>query len=264
MKSFRTLVWLEHRRNWVWAVALTGSLGFWAWGIKQVLVMSVEERLGIRSGLLGIAAVLGALVLCLMIGRIRSETRRGQYQVLLLTPPSGYLHVAARYVYAAAVGFVYYIAIGLLWWWIAALAGVHFDGQTLLELILAVPFYAMSVTVLPALAWTLLLQVFISSYRVSGPGWIPGTVMLLGTPFALRWLWDGIISISYSLPGWRVFVNAPRSLVERFGEIEDVGVATFMNDTIYQGLPIEPMLIMLAVTGVLLVVAGRIWQEVEA
>ncbi|MFC2082058.1 hypothetical protein ACFLR0_02630 [Candidatus Bipolaricaulota bacterium] len=99
MKSFGTLLWLEHRRSWVWAVSLIGSLAFWAWGIKQVLVMDVGERFGIRAGLLGVAAMIGALILCLMIGRIRAETRHGQYQVLLLTPPNGYAHVMARYLY---------------------------------------------------------------------------------------------------------------------------------------------------------------------
>jgi hypothetical protein len=88
--------------------------------------------------------------------------------------------------------------------------------------------------------------------------------MLLGTPFAARWLWDGIIRVSYSLPGWRLFATAPQALIERFGEIEDEGVAVFLNEGIYQGVPLEPMLIMLAVTAVLLLIAGRIWQEVEA
>jgi len=263
MKSFGTLLWLEHRRSWVWAVSLIGSLAFWAWGIKQVLVMDVGERLGIRSGLLGLAAVIGALVLCLMIGRIRSETRHGQYQVLLLTPPNGYAHVAARYLYVATVAVVYFIAIGFLYWWIAALAGIHLDSRSLLELILALPFYGMSVTILPLLAWTLLLMVFISAYRVSGPGWIPGTVMLLGTPFAIRWLWDGILRISYSMPGWRLFANAPYALIERFGEFEQ-DVAAQLNQAVYQGVPLEPMLILLAISAVLLVIAGRIWQEVEA
>jgi hypothetical protein len=263
MKSFGTLLWLEHRRSWVWAVSLIGSLAFWAWGIKQVLVMDVGERFGIRAGLLGLAAMIGALVLCLMIGRIRAETRHGQYQVLLLTPPNGYVHVVARYLYVAGVAVAYFIAIGFLYWWIAALAGIHLDARSLLELTLALPFYGMSVTILPVLAWTLLLMVFVSAFRISGSGWIPGTVMILGTPFAARWLWDGIIRTSYSLPGWRLFANAPQALIQRFGEFEEE-VSVQLNQAVYQGLPLEPMLIMLAVTAVLLLIAGRIWQEVEA
>jgi hypothetical protein len=263
MKGLKTLFWLEHRRSWVWAVSLLGSLAFWAWGIKQVTVMGVAERLGIRSGLLGLAAMLGALVLCLMIGRIRAETRNGQYQVLLLTPPNGYAHIAARYLYAAGVAFVYFVTIGFLYWWIMALAGIHLDPASLAELILALPFYAMSVTVLPLLAWTLLLMVFISAYRISGPGWVPGTVMILGTPFAFRWLADGIVRVSYTLPGWRLFAHAPAALIERFGQ-PDPETVIEVNQILYNGVPLEPMLIMLALTAVLLVIAGRIWQEVEA
>jgi hypothetical protein len=263
MKGFRTLLWLEHRRSWVWAVALLGSLAFWAWGIKQVLVMDVGERLGIRAGLLGTAAAIGAVVLCLMIGRIRAETRRGQYQVLLLTPPSGYAHVGARFLYAAGVALAYAVAIGFFCWWIMALAGIHLDARTLFELTLAAPFYAISVSVLPLLAWTLLLIVFVSAYRISGPGWIPGTVMILGTPFAVRWLGRGISSVLYSLPAWRLFANAPAAVFERFGQPDPETVMQF-NEIVYRGAPLEPLLIMLALTAALLAIAGRIWQEVEA
>ena len=263
MKGFKTLLWLEHRRSWIWAVSLLGSLAFWAWGIKQVRVMEVGERLGIRAGLLAMAAAIGTVVLCLMIGRIRAETRHGQYQVLLLTPPSGYAHIAVRYLYAAGVALAYFVTIGFLYWWIMALAGIHLDARTLLELTLAAPFYASSVTVLPLLAWTILLMVFISAYRISGPGWVPGTVMILGTPFAMRWLINGIVRISYSLPGWRLFANAPAALIERFGQ-PDTEEAFQMSQIIYKGVPVEPLLIMLALTGVLLAIAGRIWQEVEA
>jgi hypothetical protein len=262
MKSFGTLLWLEYRRSWIWTVSLLGSLAFWAWGIKQVRVMDVAERLGIRSGLLAMAAGIGAVVLCLMIGRIRSETRHGQYQVLLLTGPSGYAHIAARFLYAAGVALVYFIAIGFLFWWITTLAGIHLDPTTLVELILAVPFYAISATVLPMLAWTLLLMVFISAYRISGPGWVPGTVMILGTPFAVRWLWNGIARISYSLPGWRLFASAPPAVFERFGH-PDPEVLAEIDRVLYLGVPIEPLLIMLGLTVVLLAVAGRVWQEVE-
>jgi len=37
-----------------------------------------------------------------------------------------------------------------------------------------------------------------------------------------------------------------------------------INTALYQGVPVEPMLVMLGLTAVLLLIAGRIWQEVEA
>jgi hypothetical protein len=264
MKRFSTLIWLEHRRNWMWSLPLLGSLLFWAWGIKQVTVMDVGERLGIRAGLLAGAIAIGTLVLCIMIGRIRSETRNGQYQVLLMSPPSGYTHISARFTYAVGVGFAYYVAIGFLFWWISALAGIHFDARSLVDLILAMPLYGMSVGVFPLLAYTLLLMVFVSAYRISGKGWIPGVVMLLGTPVVLQWIGNGMARILWALPSWRVFENVPAAVYERFSQDESYEIMTSASELDYTGLPIEPMLLMLALTVVFLILAGRIWQEVEA
>ena len=267
MKKFFTLVWLEHRRNWLWSLPLMGSLIFWAWGIKQVLIMDVGERLGIRAGMLMLAASIGTVILVLMIGRIRSETRRGQYQVLLMTPPSGYTHVLARFTYASSVALAYFVAIGFLFWWILELAGISFDARSLIELIIALPIYGMAVGVLPIFAYVLLLMVFISAYRISGKGWIPGVVMLLGTPVALQWLGDWMEPIMWKLPGWKLFENVPAALIERFGEERTAITAEMsaeMGEVMYSGVPIEPMLVMLALTAIFLILAGRIWQEVEA
>jgi hypothetical protein len=263
MKRFMTLLWLEHRRNWIWSLSLLGSLIFWAWGIKQVTIMDVGERLGVRAGLLLAAAAIGAVVLCLMIGRIRSETRNGQYQVLLLTPPSGYTHVLARFTYGAGVAMAYYIALGFLFWWIFELAGVHLDARSLFDLIVSTPIYGMSCLVFPVLAYVVLLMVFISAYRVSGPGWVPGVTMLFATPFLLNWLGDGIGRILWSLPGWQLFATAPDALTQRFGDFNP-DVSVDMDRVFYAGAPLEPMLVMLAVSAILLLIAGRIWQEVEA
>ena len=263
MKRFSTLVWLEHRRNWLWSLPLMGSLLFWAWGIKQVLIMNVEERFWIRSGLLMAAATIGTVLLVMMIGRIRSETRNGQYQVLLMSPPSGYTHILARFSYAAGIGCAYFIAIGFLFWWILELAGIRLDARSLFDLILAMPLYGMSIMVLPILAYTLLLMVFISAYRLSGAGWIPGSVMLLGTPILMQYIGVWTSGWMYTLPGWHVFVNAPAALTASFGEL-DPESAMEVGNVLSQGLPLEPMLVMLAITAALLAIAGRIWQEVEA
>ena len=71
---------------------------------------------------------------------------------------------------------------------------------------------------------------------------------------------DGII---YALPGWQIFGNAPKALIERFGPL-DPKVSTEMSQIVYQGVPIEPLLLMIAITALFLFLAGRIWQEVEA
>jgi hypothetical protein len=257
MKRFATLLWLEYRHSRVWAVALIGSLAFWAWGLFQVRYVGPSEQLGVRMAVLVIASMIGALVLALMVGRIRSETRGGQYQVLLLTPPSGYLHVAARYLFGISTAAIYYIIIGGLAWWSVRLSGLPLDAGSVAQLTLAVPFYLLGVTIVPFLAWTLLLMIFISAYRVSGPGWIPGTVMILGTPFALRWLVSGIVRVSGSLPTWGLLRGLQETVYQMGTETSD--------DTLLKivGLPQEPLWIMLALAVVLVLVAGRIWQEVE-
>ncbi|MCK4411798.1 hypothetical protein KAV67_05875, partial [Candidatus Bipolaricaulota bacterium] len=187
MRGFLTLLWLEYRRSRVWAAALLGSLLFWFWGLNQVTVTNVGERAGIRVAIVGIAALVGVIVLCFMIGRIRGETRHGQYQILLLTPPSGYLHVLARLLFALCVGIAYYMIIGGLLWWVALQAGIHPDAGSVLQLLLTGPFYGIGIVLVPLLIWMLLLMVFSGAYRLSGPNWIPGIVMVAGTPFLFRW-----------------------------------------------------------------------------
>lgn len=265
MKKFSTLVWLEHRRNWLWSLPLMGSLLFWAWGIKQVTVMDVGERLAIRAGLLMGAAAIGTVLLVIMIGRIRSETRNGQYQVLLMSPPSGYTHILARFAYAAGVALAYLVAIGAMFWWILELAGIQLDARSLVDLMISMPIYAMTVAVLPILAYTLLLMVFISAYRLAGAGWIPGTVMLIGTPIAMQYIGDWTSGWLWKLPGWQVFERVQAAVFERLAQA-DIGASflTATNEGGYSGMPIEPMLIMLVLTAIMLLLAGRIWQEVEA
>jgi MFS family permease len=257
MKRFKTLLWLESRRSWVWALALVASLAFWAWGLNQVGAEGIAERFGIRMGLLGLAAGLGTLVLCFMIGRIRSETRQGQYQILLLTPPSGYVHIAARFAFALAVGIVYAVAIGGLAWWAATRAGIRFDAGSVLQLVLVCPLYGVGVLLAPVLSWTLLLMVFVSAYRVTGTGWIPGTAMVLATPFLAHWTLSGLARVAFTLPSWRLFGGVwmllQQSSVGDQMHLSAEGVS----------LPQVPLWGMLAASLVLLALAGRIWQEVE-
>ena len=254
MTRFRTLLWLEYRRSRTWAAALLGSLLFWWWGLLQVRLLETTEQLGVRSAILTVAASIGALVLCLMIGRIRSETRQGQYQVLLLSPPSGYVHVLARFTFTSAVAALYTLAIGFLFWWTIAQSGIPLSGADISQIAFGLPLYLLAGALFPALAWTLLLMIYISAYRISGPGWVPGTVMFLATPFFGEWLVKLFIRVSYTLPGWRVLTDLERTLTSTYNEV------IFESPAI---IPQEPLWIMLGLTALMLVLAGRIWQEVE-
>ncbi len=262
MKGFRTLFWLELRRSGVWALALIGSLAFWAWGLYQARGTEGGTLVEVHAVLLTMAATIGAIILALMVGRLRGETRGGQFQVLLLTPPSGSAHIAARFAFGLATASAYYMALGGLVWWALAMSGASVDAAIAAQLMIALPLYGVGVLVAPLLAWTLLLMVFISAYRVSGRGWIPGTVMILGTPFALRWLVQGIDRVAYSLPGWSILCGLllPGTFVTA---TSDGAESQAVVDNLLQ-LPQELLWIMLALTAVLLAVASRVWREVEA
>jgi len=263
VKGFKTLFWLEYRRSGAWAVALIGSLAFWAWALFQARAVDPVELSSVRTVLLVIAAAVGALVPALMIGRLRGETRGGQYQVLLLTPPSGAAHIAARYAFALGTAAVYFGILGGLAWWVVGMAGLTVDASTAAQLVLGLPLYVVGTTIAPILAWTVLLTVFVSAYRIAGPGWIPGTVMVVGTPFALRWLFEGIARAAYSLPGWPIL----GSLGVPEGAYMTASPDGHEPEIIVDGIvhiPQEPLWIMLALTLVLLVIASRIWREVEA
>jgi len=270
MKAFKTLLWLEYRRSRTWVVALLGSLLFWWWGLHQVRVLDVGEQLGIRAGLLSMAAFTGIIVLAIMIGRIRGETRGGQYQVLLLTPPSGYTHLAARYTFAMAVAFVYAVAIGLLAVWTGAQAGVVFVGRSVLDMVLGIPVYLLGMIVAPTLAWTVLLMVFAGAYRIAALNWVPGTVMVLASPFMFRYIAEWTVRAFYTLPGWR-FVSQFALMISQEVDVhheiaEEIPNFQFLFNAggNYIGIPQEPFWAMLILSIVMLVIAGRIWQEVEA
>lgn len=265
MKGFGTLFWLELRRSGVWALVLTASLAFWAWGIYQARDAGAGERADVCGVLLVMAAGIGALVLALMIGRLRGETRGGQYQVLLLTPPSGLTHIAARFSFALATALVYYVALGGLVCWALSFLGIVIPAGAAARLVLALPLYCIAVGIAPLLAWTLLLMTFISAYRISGSGWIPGTVMVLGSLFGVRWLVEGFDRIAYSLPSWPLFTGLayPDSANMLYSVRPDGReVLTAANGTLY--LPQEPVWIMLGLSLAFLAVASRIWKEVEA
>ena len=229
-------------------------MAFWWWGLLQVRVFDLGQQLEIRAGLLLGAAAVGLVLLLLMIGRIRSETKEGTHQVLLMTPASGYTHVLARFGFAIGVGTVYYVALMFLAWWSLARAGMPLGAGDVATLVLGLPLYGVGAVLAPALAWTMLLIVYISAYRVSGPNWIPGTVMVLATPFLIERLGRLILRVAYELPGWPVFAQIQTRLAIQYPE-DMTGI--------HLVIPQEPLWILLAVSIVMLVAAGRIWQEVE-
>jgi len=257
MKGLGTLLWLEYRRSRVWSAALVGSLLFWFWGMNQVRAIDLGEELGIRLVLLTMAWLVTAVVLAIMCGRFRGETRQGQYQVLLLSGPSGYVHILARFLYALGTALPFAVACGGLLAWAGRQAGLPLDTGSTLQAILVLPLWGAGVLVAPVLAWVLLLMTFVSAYRISGSGWIPGTVFVFGTGALFGPLLDWMTNISFSLPGWPLFGR----LVD---VLQNMNLDQEMPNPEWAFLlPQEPLWIMLALTVGMLVLAGRIWEEVE-
>ena len=162
----------------------------------------------------------------------------------------------------SAVAAVYSIAIGGLFWWTLAQAKIPLSVADISQLTLGFPLYALATILIPAMAWTLLLMVYISAYRVSGPSWIPGTVMILTTPFLGHWLGRLFVRVSYSLPGWHVLTDMQRVL----DALGNSTTATFQAEGVVETaaiIPQEPVWIMLVLSIGMLILAGRIWQEVE-
>jgi hypothetical protein len=87
--------------------------------------------------------------------------------------------------------------------------------------------------------------------------------MVVGTPFALRWLVEGIARAAYSLPGWPILGSLGISEGAYMTASPDGHEPKMIVDGIVH-IPQEPLWIMLALTLVLLVIASRIWREVEA
>jgi len=91
-------------------------------------------------------------------------------------------------------------------------------------------------------------------------------VMVLGTPFLFRWIGEWIVRVSYTLPGWRM-LNTFGIQMARSEEATSMAHSEEIQFLIlngeYIGVPQEPLWIMLAITVVLLLIAGRIWEEVE-
>ena len=91
--------------------------------------------------------------------------------------------------------------------------------------------------------------------------------MVLGTPFLFRCIGEWIVRVSYTLPGWRMLNTFGVQLAHSEGAAsmahgEEIPFLIFWKGE-YIGVPQEPLWIMLAITVVLLLIAGRIWEEVE-
>ena len=261
MSGFKTLVWREFRSSWSWAVGLIASLAVWAW-LAYMLSGALGPPAAVAVSLLflSIAFVLGMIVLAFMVGRLYGEIKREENRFLFLSPLSGYTHVIARLTFAVGVGWIYALGLGLLGWLTLVRAGAQLGIGDIVQLVLVSPTFITVTLMMPTLAWVLLLVMFMSSYRLSRLGWLAVIAMGAGTPVSL--IYAGVNTLDHHLPVWHL---AP-GIVRFLGHVANNPVPARGNswtilvpNIIHSG----DLLGALLFAGLLVFLAGRLWEEVE-
>ena len=260
MKGLRTLLWKEYRSSRGWALGLIGSLGLWTWIVMMISNKGIEDRLALRSLVISVAIAVGVIVLSFMVGRLHAEIRRDEHRVLLLAPIPGYLHVLARLVFALVVGLVYAIGLGILVWWIFLQAGAHLDAASIVQLVAAFPAFGVVTLLMPTLAWVLLLVLFISAYRLSRLSWIPVIMICVGTPVSL--IYRGLMGLEHHLPGW-VVAPGITGFFDRLAGVPSQGEGSGWMMVVPGIVHYGDILGMLILTGLIVFLAGRLWEEME-
>ncbi|WP_276953761.1 hypothetical protein [Allomeiothermus silvanus] len=244
-----TLLWLELRKQTGWLMVLGGILA-----LSVVVVIRVRQEAGGRSlnelgelfavqfGLFALAAFAGFLLLLIALGRAgRAESW------LLLSVPPGVTHQLARFFFAGAVLLVFAEVLAGLFWWGARGFGLEVGLLGTLGLALY-----LVILCLPLLALALLGQNLTLAYGLSRLGWLSGIATVLGVFALLGWLFELSARTVYSfLPVWP------------FPALRFQGV-DLLAEVPVTGLPSEPLLYALVITALVIVLAGRIWDEVEA
>ncbi len=254
MSGFKTLLWREFRSSWGWAVGIIGSLAVWAW-----LAYMLSGALGrpdtvVASflSLISIAFVIGMIVLAFMVGRLYGEIKREENRFLFLSPLSGYTHVIARLAFAAGIGWIYALGLGLLGWLTFVRAGAQLGIGDIVQLVLVSPTFIAVTLMMPTLAWVLLLVMFMSAYRLSRLGWLAVIAMGAGTPVSL--IYAGVNTLGHRLPVWHLAAGIAAALRE-FGVNGTVSVPNIIHSGDVVGA--------LLLTALLVFLAGRLWEEVE-
>lgn len=244
-----TLLWLELRKHTGWLMVLGGILA-----LSLVVVLRVRqeaagrpfndqgELFAVQFGLLFLAALMGFLLLLIALGR----AARAEIWLLVSVPP-GITHQLARFIFGATVLLVFAgVLAGLLWW-----GSRGFGLEVSLLGMLGLALYLV-ILGLPLLALALLGQNLTLAYGLSRLGWLSGIATALGV-FALSgWLFELSARTIYSfLPVW------PFPALRFAGQ-------DLLRAVPVSGLPSEPLLYALVLTALVIGLAGRVWDEVEA
>ena len=260
MRGFRTLLWKEYRGSRGWAIGLVGSLGLWTWVVTMIRGEGIEDRLAMRSLIITVAFVVGVIVLSFMVGRLHGEIKRDEHHVLLLSPNPGYLHILSRLVFALFVGLIYSIGLGILVWWAFSHAGAQLDAISIVQLVVAFPAFGVVTLLMPTLAWVLLFVLFVSAYRLSRLGGVAAIVIFVGTPTSL--IYKGIIALDHNLPVWSVAPGIT-SFLKRLATIPSQGEESAFGMALPGVVHYGDIVGMFLLTGLMLFLAARLWEEME-
>jgi hypothetical protein len=239
MNALPTLLWLEWRKHWNLVLGLGVLLALGAYMLFTSLP-SIESTLMVAAPLLVAAAV---LILVLGTRPIREDL------ALLLSPPAGWLHQLGRFVFLALLGsLLIFPATLTLLGLVAAPLRVPDLGRWDWGLLAAA--YLWLGVWWPVVAGILLLRSLDLAYQLSRTSWL---VVLVGSLGLLN-LAGTLVKLGAQHVWYRWFpqIPLPGDLERGYGE----GALL--------GLPAEPLLIGPLIATLLIWLAGRIWDEVEA
>ncbi|WP_018465071.1 hypothetical protein [Calidithermus timidus] len=240
MNALPTLLWLEFRKSQSFVAVLAGILLLLGVGLARLGTDPLNQAQEEAIALLSVAATVGGTLL--MVALFLSARQDGTG--LLPSVPGGLVHQAARFVYWSLLGALFGLALAVLAWGYLdrALPGMPGLGE-----VLKLVFYGLGLFWLPGVAYMLLAFSYVQSYQLSRLGWLAALVAFMGF-FPLG---EALVQV-----GSRVAYAALPPLT-----ISLQGLGSRLDDI---RLPLEPLGLSVLLAAGLLLLAGQMWEEVEA
>lgn len=240
MSAIPTLLWLEFRKSQSFVAVLAGILLLVGVGLARLganPLNGVEQE---AIALFSIAVTVGSTLLVVALFMAARQDGAG----LLLSAPGGLVHQVARFVYWGLLGALFGLVLAVLMWNYLDRAVPGMPG---LDETLKLVFYGLGLFWLPGVAYVLLAFSYVQSYQLSRLAWLAALVAFVGF-FSLG---EALVRVGSRI-AYGALPPVVISLESLGGRLDDLQ------------LPLEPLLLSLALAAGLVVLAGRVWDEVEA